>query len=71
MAFVVIELLIFIILVIIGFVALIYKIDRYKTKDHAGEGWQKTGEKFMDKGKLIEVHYNPKTGERVYKESKS
>ncbi len=33
--------------------------------------WEPTGERFMDpsSGKLVQVYYNPKTGERVYRES--
>lgn len=33
--------------------------------------WQSTGERFIDPGtgKLVEVRYNPRTGERVYRET--
>ncbi|HUD43943.1 MAG TPA: hypothetical protein VMR41_00165 [Patescibacteria group bacterium] len=44
-----------------------------KQKTNTKEGWQKTGERFTDPstGKLMDVHYNPKTGERNYKETSS
>jgi len=37
----------------------------------ASPAWQSTGERFIDpvSGKLVRVYYNPKTGERVYRES--
>lgn len=69
MIFVAVEITAFVIAIIIGFVALIYKIDRYKGKHSKEKNWQKTGEKFYDKDKLMEVHYDPKTGERSYKET--
>jgi|EndMetStandDraft_6_1072998.scaffolds.fasta_scaffold213093_2 hypothetical protein len=33
-----------------------------------GPGWQKTGERFIDpdSGKLVDVFYDPKSGERRY-----
>jgi hypothetical protein len=36
--------------------------------DHARGRWQRTGERFIDpsSGRLMEVHYNPDTGEREY-----
>lgn len=41
---------------------------RYKSKSSAKSGWKPTGEKFIDhnSGKIVEVHFNPKTGERNY-----
>ena len=41
---------------------------RYRARRVAGSGWQSTGERFVDptSGKLIEVRYNPKSGERAY-----
>jgi membrane protein implicated in regulation of membrane protease activity len=42
---------------------------RYRGKRNAtGPQWQKTGERFVDptSGKLIEVRWNPTTGERAY-----
>jgi hypothetical protein len=37
------------------------------------DGWQSTGERFVDPttGRLMEVHYNPETGERDYVDSGS
>jgi hypothetical protein len=42
---------------------------RYKSKKALDRGWKPTGERFIDQktGKTIEVHFNPKTGERNYK----
>ena len=36
--------------------------------DHARGRWQRTGERFVDpsSGRLVEVRYNPDTGEREY-----
>ena len=36
--------------------------------DHARGRWQRTGERFVDpsSGRLVEVRYNPDTGERDY-----
>jgi hypothetical protein len=42
---------------------------RYRPARHLGQGeWQATGERFVDptSGKLMEVRYNPATGERAY-----
>ena len=44
----------------------------YPSKADTTQGkWQSTGERFNDptSGKLIEVYYNPQTGERDYRES--
>ncbi len=44
----------------------------YRSKADTTQGkWQATGERFNDptSGKLIEVYYNPQTGERDYRES--
>lgn len=40
--------------------------------DDPNTKWQPTGEKFIDPatGKLIEVAYDPKTGERDYKDTR-
>jgi len=37
----------------------------------ATQSWEPTGERFIDPSskKLVQVYYNPKTGERVYRES--
>jgi uncharacterized membrane protein HdeD (DUF308 family) len=43
---------------------------RPRVRSNTG-GWEPTGEKFIDPGtgKLVDVVYNPKTGEREYKET--
>ena len=44
---------------------------RYRPRVRAGnDGWEPTGEKFIDPGtgKLVDVVYNPKTGEREYRD---
>ncbi|MGH7736735.1 MAG: hypothetical protein ACREMP_02515 [Candidatus Tyrphobacter sp.] len=43
---------------------------RYRPKLKSGGDWQATGERFVDPttGKLTEVRYDPKTGERRYVE---
>lgn len=40
----------------------------YRERRTAGSGFQKTGERFVDPttGKLVEVRYDPSTGERAY-----
>lgn len=40
----------------------------YRERRTAGSGFQKTDERFVDPttGKLVEVRYNPSTGERAY-----
>ena len=48
---------------------LLFERGRYKpTVSTDKEGWQRTGERFIDttSGKTMEVRYNPKTGERDY-----
>jgi hypothetical protein len=45
---------------------------RYRPRARSnGDRWEPTGEKFIDPGtgKLVDVVYNPKTGEREYKET--
>ena len=41
---------------------------RYRARRAPGSGWQTTGERFVDptSGKLVEVRYDPQTGERAY-----
>lgn len=41
---------------------------RYRGRRPTGSGWQTTTERFVDptSGKLVEVRYNPQTGERAY-----
>ncbi|HET7675691.1 MAG TPA: hypothetical protein VFL54_09240 [Gammaproteobacteria bacterium] len=49
--------------------ALIFERWRYSRKSNPqGAAWQPTGERFVDpgSGRLTEVRYNPKTGERAY-----
>ncbi len=44
---------------------------RYARSVNRNQGhWQATGERFMDptSGKLVEVYYNPETGERDYQD---
>jgi hypothetical protein len=57
--------------VVIAIITFIFKFDRYKDKDGTNDGFIKTKEKFIEKGKTTEVYYNPKTGERSYKKVKS
>ncbi len=42
----------------------------YRPRVRQSDSWQATGERFIDpnSGKLIEVRYNPQTGERSYQE---
>ncbi len=51
-------------------VGVLFEIKRYTSKSKTTEAWQPTNEKFIDPttGKLMEVHYNSKTGERSYRE---
>lgn len=51
-------------------VGTIFEARRYRVKPQAGETFQDTGERFVDPttGKLTEVRYDPKTGEREYVE---
>jgi len=43
---------------------------RYRTAKVNAASWQATGEKFIDPatGKLVEVDYDPNTGERRYRD---
>ncbi len=53
-------------LIVIG---TIFEARRYRAKSSApASAWQQTGERFVDptSGKLLEVRYNPETGEREY-----
>ncbi|MGB9428505.1 MAG: hypothetical protein WCC11_01280 [Gammaproteobacteria bacterium] len=50
-------------------IALLFERWRYGRSVNRGKGrWQATGERFVDptSGKLVEVFYNPETGERDY-----
>lgn len=44
---------------------------RYRAAKSVAGPWQRTGERFIDPetGKLVEVDYDPKTGERRYRSS--
>lgn len=58
--------------IIAGIVLLLGTIfeGRYRPRIHANAaGWQATGERFVDpaSGKLVDVYYNPATGERQYR----
>lgn len=49
--------------------AVLFERGRYRPRIDAGKGvWQTTGERFIDptNGQLMEVHYNPATGQRNY-----
>jgi hypothetical protein len=57
-------------LVIIG--AILFERSSYRSKADRTQGnWQPTGERFNDptSGQVVEVYYNPQTGERDYRES--
>ena len=43
---------------------------RYRTAQTPTQPWEPTGEKFIDPGtgKMVEVDYDPQTGERRYRE---
>lgn len=47
-----------------------FERSRYIAKSKHETGWQPTTERFVDhkSGKLVEVHFNPKSGERKYVE---
>jgi hypothetical protein len=59
-------------LVIIGALILISLVfeGRYRAARTTAGPWEPTGEKFIDPGtgKLVEVDYDPQTGERRYRE---
>ena len=51
--------------------AVLFERKRYRTQVDRSQGhWQPTGERFVDPttGRLMEVSYNPATGERDYRE---
>jgi len=57
-------------LVIAG--AILFERSSYRSKADRTQGkWQPTGERFNDPttGQIVEVYYNPQTGERDYRES--
>ncbi|GHO62205.1 hypothetical protein KSC_010970 [Ktedonobacter sp. SOSP1-52] len=52
--------------------AMLLERQRYRTRvDRTQEHWQPTGERFIDptSKRLMEVYYNPATGERDYRET--
>ena len=61
-------------LIVIGVLltaGILFERKRYRARiDRERSGWQRTGERFVDptSGKLMEVRYNPETGERDYVE---
>ncbi|HXZ04810.1 MAG TPA: hypothetical protein VEH81_08250 [Ktedonobacteraceae bacterium] len=51
---------------------ILFERSSYRTKADTTQGkWQATGERFKDPttGQVVEVYYNPQTGERDYRES--
>ncbi|MGH8279945.1 MAG: hypothetical protein ACRETQ_10350 [Gammaproteobacteria bacterium] len=55
-------------------VAVLFEPWRYLPKVNRNRGqWQATGERFRDptSGKLVEVFYNPETGQRDYRDPES
>jgi hypothetical protein len=59
-------------LVIAG--AILFERSGYRSQVNRTRGnWQTTGERFNDPttGQVVEVYYNPQTGERDYRESSS
>ena len=52
-------------------VAVLFEGSRYRPLvDRSAAGWESTGERFVDptSGKLVEVRFNPTSGERDYVE---
>ncbi len=59
-------------LLIVG--AILLERSGYRSRhNRTHETWQPTGERFLDpaSGQLVEVYYNPTTGERDYREPAS
>ena len=57
-------------LIIVG--AILFERSSYRSNANRTNGnWQPTGERFNDptSGQIVEVYYNPQTGERDYRES--
>ena len=51
---------------------ILFERSGYRSNADSTQGkWQPTGERFNDptSGKIVEVYYNPQTGERDYRES--
>src|SRR2546426_8664150 len=52
--------------------AILFERSGYRSQVNRARGkWQPTGERFNDptSGQVVEVYYNPQTGERDYRES--
>lgn len=62
--FAALELAVFGVLVLVG----TFFEGHYRSRRATGRNWQTTGERFVDPitGKLVEVRYDPATGERAY-----
>jgi len=59
---------------IVVIAALLFERWRYTPRiDRTRGHWEETGERFVDptSGHLIEVHYNPDTGQRAYVDTSS
>jgi hypothetical protein len=60
-------------MLLLGLVVLVsVRFERWRARPvppPSGAHWQPTGERFEDpgSGKILEVHYNPQTGERRYR----
>lgn len=57
-------------LIVVG--AMFFERKRYRARVNRTDGyWQPTGERFVDpaSSQLMEVYYNPATGERDYREA--
>jgi len=58
--------------IVAGLIFLGCLLENYRYKrlhgDAPGEGWQETGEKFVDpeSGETVRVYFNPASGERIY-----
>lgn len=55
---------------IIVLFAVVFEKGRYRSKSKITDDFQPTNERFIDPGthKLMQVYYNPKNGERIYRE---
>lgn len=53
---------------VVIFAGVVFERWRYRKKDSPGVNWQPTGERFADpqSGEIVEVHYDPDSGERRY-----
>jgi hypothetical protein len=59
---------------VVVILSLKFEKKRYKTKNTVlNSDWKETKERYIDSssGKLMQVYYNPKTGERSYREVKA